>query len=99
MKQLITSVCGANENNLSLILLQWAQTPFFRIGLPNWLHRVTLGVGPTDIEPYQKRFDILSKRFKKQIVVPGPVPLHVTDDNSDLFVPQNTVRDEIVIFK
>jgi hypothetical protein len=99
VKQLISNVCGADESNLNHILLQWAQTPFFRIGLPKWLHRATLGVGPIDIEPYQKRFDILSKRFKKQIVVAGAVPLHVTDGTSDLFVPRNSIRDETVIFE
>jgi hypothetical protein len=94
IKRIMEMVVDGNEEGGTDSVLKWHNTPFFRVGLPEWLHRKTLGIGPTDLTPYLKRFEILYKRFTKQILVTTPIPLYGTEGMMDTVVTPNEARDQ-----
>jgi hypothetical protein len=95
LKEMIGSVCGIDSGNLNGTLFRWSNLAFFRAGLPHWLHWETLGVGPEDTTPFEKRFEILTKRFKNEILVANPVPLHIVEGLHESFITPNFIRDEV----
>ena len=70
------------------------ESDVFRVGLPNWLHDLTLSVEPDDSGYAAKRFEILGKRNKGEIVLTQPVPLYFTASMVESKLVQHTVRDE-----
>lgn len=73
LKRLVESVCGVMDINGQL--RGWKSKSFLRLGLPHWLHCMTVGVGCRMSIQKVPRLNLLQKRFKKLLVVPGPVPL------------------------
>lgn len=90
IRELIDSVAGHDTLSLS----SWNSQGFFRVGLPEWLHRMTLGVGPQNLEDYQARFKTLIGRFRKELIYSGPVPLNLEEFTTLPPANPHSLRDE-----
>ena len=68
---------------------------FFRLNIPQWLHTITLGLYVD--KKISHRLGLLQKRHKKEIIVPGPIPLREDEINLGLYVSTesiNSVQEE-----
>ncbi|KAI8896326.1 hypothetical protein BC833DRAFT_104494 [Globomyces pollinis-pini] len=63
------------KSDMDMSTSTWNNQLFFRPSLPEWLHRITLGVGPSDWHESQPRFDLLIQRQTKEVVFSEPIPL------------------------
>ena len=67
----------------------------FRLGLPSWLHDMTLSVEPGVSANTLKRFEVLIKRSKGELKLSQPVPLNFTTHMAEITSSEtNTIRDE-----
>lgn len=57
----------------------WKDRNFFRLGLPRWFHRMTVGVGIDDPVTKILRLKMLLKRYNREIIIPGPIPLRESE--------------------
>ncbi|KAI8621278.1 hypothetical protein BC830DRAFT_275158 [Chytriomyces sp. MP71] len=62
----------------------WSQRRYFRLEMPTKMKQLAQGVG-LDESMDTKRLTLLKKRFSKEIVVKGPVPLDDKDITEDLW--------------
>ncbi|KAH9254724.1 hypothetical protein BASA81_007275 [Batrachochytrium salamandrivorans] len=92
LKSLVESVSGGCHLSAEPINEYWKSRSIFRLGLPTWLHNLTLYVGPREDAKQGKRLVLLAARFRKEIQMKEPMPVLESDIKEDTY--QVTEKDD-----
>ncbi|KAH6578132.1 hypothetical protein BASA62_000424 [Batrachochytrium salamandrivorans] len=85
LKSLVESVSGGCHLSAEPNNEYWKSRSIFRLGLPTWLHNLTLYVGPREDAKQGKRLVLLAARFRKEIQMQKPMPVLESDIKEDTY--------------
>ncbi|KAK5665703.1 hypothetical protein QVD99_007347 [Batrachochytrium dendrobatidis] len=101
LKALVQSVSGPDDASAISFKEYWKSRNCMRLGLPAWLHRLTLYIGSEYELSNQKRLELLQARYRKEIYMKEPMPISSDDINEDMYQvidPENvSVRSKSAI--
>ncbi|KAI8925641.1 hypothetical protein BC831DRAFT_263275 [Entophlyctis helioformis] len=93
LKSLVQSVSGLTDPSVANISDYWRARSVFRLGIPQWLHKQMFGLGPP---PTSSRLQLLSARYRKEIIVRDPMPLNESEIHPGIYeaVSKDVISEE-----